>query len=697
MAVRTRIFILALIACALFLIPNLLWGNLYIAGGDDSRLYYLFPTEYLRNYAFNLISHNTLGGNLGYIPVSYSVPVVFLLSVLKAVLPTLNIQFISYGFIFSLGYVFFYLLLSELTPKRSVYTFCGGIVCSLFYLFSPYVTRTYFQHQIISIFLLMVVPGTLFFFVRGVKKRRLMFVVLSALFFSIFSSSVYSFPWLLPTLFTLVPFLIWLAFNQWKYFWKYAAVWVAIVAMLNFYWIIHYLIPVFLHSGSEGLVGALSTRSFIEENHNLISALSLLNTPVSQIISFVRTGWADRQGITVWEALGSMYLLVILYAGTLLGKVRRDTRTLYLVSISGLIVSMMLVTPNFGSWNLSLFEFLNDHVPFFGIARTMYDKFALGIAIQYALALYVSLIILDECRVKHVFRYIAGIILLGFTIANALPYIRPVYNDAAYSTRISGAMNHDYLDMTSYIAAMPTTSRFLWYPMTFPGYVYIGDEKNPHHFYAGLSPLQILASKSDLAGFYGLPTSVDPELNWKMLDLLTNRSYSELGTIFASQNIGYVIVNHEELPSQGFASLDGFNFMKMQNTQYRDEILGEKVKDFGDRYSLYTLNNKFAVPTVFLSKTIEGKPAADQKVVFRELSNGDYDVTIDSIAEPMQLVLLESYSNLWKVRITHGNVTISPNPTPAFGYGNAWSVRPVGDTSPVYLQIHFWPNTFTLQ
>src|SRR3989344_16881 len=86
-------YALCVIAIALFLIPNLFWGNLYIVGGDDARLYYLYPLEYLKNFSFNVMSGNTLGGNLGYMPVSYSAPNIAFLAVLKYLFPFVHTQF----------------------------------------------------------------------------------------------------------------------------------------------------------------------------------------------------------------------------------------------------------------------------------------------------------------------------------------------------------------------------------------------------------------------------------------------------------------------------------------------------------------------------------------------------------------------------------------------------------------------------
>lgn len=657
------------IALALFLVPNLLWGSLYVVGGDDSRLYYLFPGEYLRNFSFNVISNNTLGGNLGYFPVSYSAPIIALFYLLKQVLPFMNTQFLAYGAILAFGFVFFYKFLREMVSGKSSWYFLSAITASLFYILSPYITRTFFQHQVISIFLLAVVPGYLYFFVAGVKRKRLRLVVASALLYSLFSSTVFSLPWFLPVALTLLPFFGFLAWQYRTYFWKAGVVFVLVTLFCNFYWIIHFVIPLMYKTGEAALTSSLSSQTFKAQNADIISALVFLNSPLSQIVNYVRTSWAARAGISVIESLGALYLLIILAAGTFLAKVKKETRTLFVVSIFGLLLAMVFITPNFGQWNVAVFQFFNSHIPFFGMFRNMYDKFALAMAFGYAFALFMALVVMGEAKIRY--RYVLAAMVLLLVAGTAFPYIRPSHNDNQYSTRISGKMNKDFVDLTEYLKNLDTTSRFLWLPMTFPGYVYIADEDNPNHFYAGLSPLQLLSQKSDIAGFYGIQTPEEPELNWRLLELLRNGSYEDIGEIFATQNIGYVIVNHEVLPDEGRIALNGFDFMDLQTPEFFETILGGKVRDFGGRYSLYEINEKFFLPTISGADT------------FRKLTDGSYEVVMSEV--PTQLVLREPYNRLWKI-------AGYPSPLPTEdGFGNVWEI-----SEPGTYRIEFWPRRLSL-
>lgn len=707
-----RIYVLSVVAITLFVIPNLLWGNLYIVGGDDARLYYLFPQQYLKNFSFNVMSGNTLGGNSGYIPVSYSAPIITVLWILKMLLPMLNTQFVVYGLIFSLGFLFMHLFLQELVTKKTAFNFLSSIVASVFYIWSLYITRTYFQSQFISIFLIMVVPGCLYFFVSGLKKESMPRIIVSALLYSVFSSTVFSFPWFLPVAFTLIPFIVWLIIRYGRYFWKAVIVFIGVSFFCNLYWIIHYIIPIFFKIGETNFVASLETAAFKKQNHDLITALTYLNPPVNQMANFLRTSWQDRQGTTVIQSIGITYLALILIAGAALQKVKKNMRILYLVACANLLISMVFVTPNFGGWSLQLFEFFNDHVPFFGIFRNMYDKFALAMAFNYAFSLFISFVVFEEVKVKSLYRYLCLAVIITITVGTAIPYIHPVYNDAYYSTRISGQMNPDFMHLSEYIKQLNTPQRFVWVPMTFPGYVYLSDPLNQSHFYAGISPLQLFSRSSDLSGFYGLQTPNEPTLNWTVLDLLKNNKFAEVGKIFQRLNVGYVIVNNDPLSKEGLQALDQFNFMDYQNQEYKRIILGRKIRDFGTKYSLYSINSSFTGNTVFLADPVTQERLVNQSITFHRNSDNQYDVVLSNLDKATKLVVLEPFNALWRIRLVNGTRTQTLNTEHSLAdrYGNSWKINP-NDIAAKYpnfitrgsdgsyivkLQIYFWPNEFIM-
>lgn len=672
-----RPLLLSCLAIFIFLIPTVFWGDRYIVGGDDSRLYYLFPKEYLNNFSFNIIGNNTLGGNLGYLAVSYSVPIVCLIYLIQYIVPFFNIQMVMYGLNLSFGFLFFYLFLQEFINKKTTFLFWASITASLFYIFSNYVTKTLYQHQLISIYLIAVLPGCLYLFTSGVRRRSMFFILASSLLYSLCSSTILSAPWLLPVVFTLIPFFLYFARRNGGYFWFALFLFIGSTVLFNAYWIIHYGIPLVTKTGEQNFASSLLSSTLKKQNDDVIVALTYLNRPVGQMVNFLRTSWADRQGITVFQCIGAVYVSVILLAGTVVFKVKKEIRNRYTVAVIGLLFAMLFFTPNFGDWNTRLFQLCNNVIPFFSMFRTMYDKFSLAMAFHFAFSLFVSLAILEYVRVRKRYLYSCIAILLAVTIFSAYPYILPDYRDSHYSIRIHG-FNKDFNDLIGFIKKFNTSSRYLWYPMTFPAYVALSDEGNPNSFYVGLSPLQILARASDMAGFYGLATPSDPALHWKLLDLLRDGQYDAIGKIFQTQNIGYVIVNHERIPQEGYQALNGFNFIGYQTDRFRNTLIGEKIQDFGARYSLYTINKNYFSPTVFTADSSDSLSPNPNPVQFKRLFNGDYELTLET-SKATYLVFLEPYNRLWELQLVSGSHTrvLKAVQTMAYSYGNAWFIDPV--------------------
>ncbi|KKR03416.1 MAG: hypothetical protein UT26_C0001G0020 [Microgenomates group bacterium GW2011_GWC1_39_12] len=702
---------LLFILAALFLLPQLFWGKLYMVGGDDSRLYYLFPKQYLENFSFKVIANNTLGGNMGYFPVSYSAPILAIATVVQYIFPWLHIQFFMYGIILMLGFLFMHLLLQELIPSFSVIGYISSIIAALYYVFSPFILKTFMQHQLIAIFMLMVLPGCLYFFVKGMKKRSYKYILLSSLFYSLCSATLLSIPWFLATVFIFMPLLIFVVFQYKDFLWKASIVLFISLFLLNFYWVIHHIIPIVYPTGEMSVASTNSTLQAKMANNDLIEALTHLNSPVYQIIGTVRTSWSDREGPTLAQSIGVIYLFVILLAGTRIHLVSSSLYKYYCVSLSGLLFAMLFFTPNFGEWNLHLFQFLNNYVPLFGMFRNTYDKFALAMAFHYSFVLYISLIVLEKTKTKTLFKYVGLLIVVGVMLFTAYPYLFPKFNDQEYSTRITGSLNKEFFQLTGFLKSNPTSSRYVWFPMTYPGYVYIKEDGVSNHYYSGLSPLQVLSGSSDIAGFYGIQTSVDPELNTKVAKLFKAKEFDAIGRILQKQNIGYVIVNNDTLPEKALIFLDAYSFMSNQNEEYKKFILGEKLKDFGARYSLYRINPKYDTNTVFLTTVIGEYPVPDNSIHFKKIRSGLFEISIPAITKSTKLVMMEPYNHLWKLQLLGKNTKINTRieNTMVYGFGNAWNIDPIAlkvqypgyvvkandGSYSMRLQIQFMPDLIT--
>jgi hypothetical protein len=643
-----------------------------MVGGDDSRLYYLYPDEFLRNYAFHVISNNTLGSNSWFMPVSYAAPIYAFLLILKQLLPALNTQMVAYGFILSCGFIFSYLFFDIWSRHKTSLQFFAHVVCSLFYITSVYLQKTLYGHQLIPIFLIGAVPAALYLFVRSVRESRLSLALLSSLVYSVFSASVLGLPWFLPVCLTMVPFLMWLCLKHTRSFLLSVLVFAGSYGAFNAYWIVEQVIPYVVRTGEKTLISTVISESVTHQNIDVITSVSHLNDPMNQMVNYLRTAWDERLGTTFLQALGFLYLAIIIVAGTVLSKVKKEIRIIYIVGLIGLLLTMFLISPNLGTWHTALIIFLTRTIPLFGAARNMYDKFGLALAFHYAFALSISLSLINTVISR---RFTVGILVLLFvlTLVRAQPLLVPTYHDEGYSTRIS-ALNTDYLMLTKYVASLHTTKRFVWLPLTFPGYVFIGDNELSNHFYTGLSPLQLLAGASDLAGYYGFSTALEPTLSQTIYTMLQQKKFDAIARILQEENVGYVIENHEQIPPVAYAFLGQFNYILFQTEAFKNIITGEKVKDFGSRYTLYKINNKFSAETLSVSD-MNGNPI-EGSIAYRKGKNGTYDVTLKNIPSRVYLVMLETYHPLWQVQLVKDNqMQAFPfHHSAVYSYGNQWLI-----------------------
>jgi hypothetical protein len=101
----------------------------YFLGGDDTRLFYVYPLSYLNNFSLKVISDNATSGLLGFLPPSVTVCFVAMLSVFKYLLPWANIQSVLYSLNLLLGFSFFYMMLGYIYKDDFKYSFIFKVVC----------------------------------------------------------------------------------------------------------------------------------------------------------------------------------------------------------------------------------------------------------------------------------------------------------------------------------------------------------------------------------------------------------------------------------------------------------------------------------------------------------------------------------------------------------------------------------------
>jgi len=681
--IREHVFAVS-IGLLVFIMTYLLfggWEKLYLVGGDDARLYYVFPYEYIKSYLLNIVTNNFLGGINYYWSPSAYLPFVTVILLIKKFFVLFNTQGFLYALNISVGFISFYFLLGLWLKEKQ-----SRIISSLLYIFSVFITKSFYLHQLASMYIVSVFPLCLYFLFLGFKKKSVVPVLLSITIYSVFSSTILTYPWYAATIVCVFPIIVSESIIKYHFPLKSILLSVLVFLLLNSYWLLHIIFPVIVKSGSLEFASTVISQAFKYQNSQMIIALSELNPPYHQISSYIRMSWNEIYNSGLANSYGIIVLIVIFLAGVFIQRTRKQNKEVYILSTICLLISMLFVTPNLGRWNLDLFLFLNNNIPFFTVFRNMYDKFAYAMAFTSAFAICASFLILKQRLRKNLFR-LCYLAVLCVVIVNAYGFYQKLYFEHR-RIGFSGTFNSDYLSLVSYVKKQGSEAKYLWLPLNTPSYVTIEDGKNPNLFYYGVSPLQFLAGASDLTGFTSFSTKSEPELNGVILSLLQKKDFKKVGEIFQKLDVRYIIVNKDRVPEWGKDHLNENNELNLQTQEFYDTLLGEKIEDFGSRYSLYNINDKFLSDTFFTSQgSVETYPNQRNRVDVVRLKEGQYDLVVPFNGEETQLYFQEAYSAYWQLIPLDKDVKVTSH-NMAFNYSNVWSIR----SSSGYLQdnrVHF--------
>lgn len=642
---RNRKFLLLfLITLILILIPQLFWGKLYIVGGDDSRLYYIFPQQFLDNFVFKISSDNILSTIAGYSSRSFLAPIIFIIFLLKKI-PFLNVQFLMYGLNLGLGFLFFYCFLGLFIKNDSSYKFNVKIVASLFYIFSTYLINTLYVNQLLAVYLIFTMPCSLYLFLKGAREEKIALVLLSVLVYSIFSSTFNTVPWSLALFIILIPVFIYFFFEKKIIFLKYGLIFFITFVLLNLHWLLNLFYSYYNNTGSVSALEYYSSGQFKLGSGLLIKQVAGIFSPLNAV--FNERDTMIIKNYSFLTLLKGIFFLVIVSAGLFIKKTEHPLKKYYLVSLSSLLLAFFFFSPNFGDWSANVFIFLNDNVPFFSMFRNMYDKFSFALAFSYAFAFAISATVLAEKIKNKKSILVFLIIFLIIIFVNARFFIFQTNNDTKAFNSISGIFKNEFYNLTTYAANIIPGSRFLWLPLNYPSYAYLEDANNKEHFYFGTSPFSILTKKLDYTGYLSFGTGGDPDLGGKIFKAIEEKRYSYVGSTFQKLNINYIIDNREKLPNEAKAFLYSGNMLQIQDKDFRNAILGKEVRNFGNTYVLYEINPDFKSNLFYLANNANDSYVSDMNVKFSQKSNSEYTIILRNIKGKKVLVFQDLYNKGW--------------------------------------------------
>ncbi len=668
----------------LILLTSLLAGftDTYYLGGDDTKLFYLYPKDYLINFASSIYPANSVSAMVGFLPSTSVYYLSVFLVILKSVLPFINLQSFLYTANLLFGVFFFYLMLDYVIKENVNYKKWILIICSFFYVFSIFNIYIFYNARLITIYLVSIFPLSIYLFLKSVKENKLYPIFIIAIVWSVFCVISVAAFWFLASAMVVFPLMMFLLKNNKLLSLKHFTVLGLLLFFINLFWIS--LLPyTTLFDKSEVITNSVLSQQFLKESSDGLRGNAEINElfyPLNNLFHFKiqdNYQWPYLPVFNDWYLklipLGSVFILVITTAGIIrknnyLGRFYNMTLIVLLLAIYFFTLNMG--NTKAGNWGVELFVWLSNNIPGFVAFRNMYDKFSFVLAFTYAFSLAISLAILTKIIKSE---SVSQKLLLGIFIIAALfsyPFLTgrlrklPVWKTQNTFYTTSG-FNQDYLDLTEYIKKQEYSGRYLTLPLTRGNISFIQDSKLQNHYYVGVSPLLLMTGKNDYSG--SLSFGVYEQ---EIAKNLISRDCDGLGKVLQKTNTKYVITNNTISPDLQESYLLRDGIYDAQDGEFMYHIVGEKVRDFGERYSIYKINPNFENRKIFVESENQQK---ELKVTnFSKLSDTEYEIQINNIESTESLVFLEPYLPGWE--LFKDNVKIPAKNTRYEKWANSWLI-----------------------
>jgi hypothetical protein len=646
----------SLISLLMFFVPFYWLGTTYFVGGDNGQLYYYMPREMLANYVFNGVGDNTLGILSQYGQQTYQAPFFILIATIKNILPaSVNTQAFFFGANIAGGFLGMYWLLGLWIKGDTLDKYVIRLIGSLIYCTSSFIFSTNWYNAVYSIYLIAVYPIVLQFVLRGIEKEKIEYLAIAALIASLFSIVLHSVPWLLGSVLMTIPLLV-LYQLEYKKTYSYLIYFALLLVGINAYWLTPMFVP--LITGGVGFF----VPGFSEIDNALMTVREVIvtNNLLYQFLGTATPRWFESHYSVPFVSLlaGGLLTLVIPLAG-IFGNRTGKLRRIYLSLTVCWLIAMYLYTVRIGWLGEESFLWLIKTLPGFSMFKNNYDKFSHGIGFIYSLSIAVSLgLVLESIPVKRMGQLrnsILGIgitmtVLAGFIFLYVSPFSVTIGGGTSKNYPTFTRFNDEFVQLTDYLRDEKIKKRVLWIPLNSASYVFIRDGEDNSSMYAGTSPLRFLSGVNDLTGSYSFGDKrIADQLFLDMFDL-------EEGAfdVLRKMNIGYVVVNNDiDKSLQESYFFSWYKSGDLYDTQMKlmiPRVLGDYIRSFGERYSLYKINPEFVKETIYVEQQQEKAPSVDwtKGAGFSFIqTNSEFAIRIDGLTGVHTLTLLEPLHNDW--------------------------------------------------
>jgi hypothetical protein len=642
---------LGVIFVLLTLMPLIFWGPYHFIGGDDSRLYYLFTSDYLKNYASNLFTGVHMGGQGYYYPIIANWPTAAMILVIKSIIPFISPEFLVLGLNLAVGFLAFYSLLDNFIQRDRPLAVSIKIVSSLSYCLSGFLYFTVYGALWPALFLVSLAPILIHLFIKGLRHRQPAYIVLSSVVAAILANILTNLAWFMGLIIVLLPLLLYLFVTHRSRLVRYGFLFGILYLLMSSYWLVHFVAaPLNTSDGDNNPVARVGKQlaSEVMANDTIIQAVAGKNEVMypmlgafhkSILVDFKWSGLAEYQSWTIPLLFLSTFFLMVIAGAAV--TVTGDERRVYIAVLSSWLLALYMFTAHITTHGLNLFLLLNRYVPGFSMFRNMYDKFGLAMAFSTALLLAVSLQAVTEKRARAVSGRLIVALALLVVLVNSKPFVdgkkyQQPFRTTKYEDTITD-FNSDFYGLVAKLNQIDDDARIMWLPLASGNYLPLQDAQLPDHYYAGTSPLKVLTNKNDYTGSFSFYPRGD-----MLLDLLLRGQYVKAASFLKEAGVGYIIVNHdvdqEWQKSYLYSLRKTSDLYRAQGAAWKQELLGEKIGEFGEHYSLYRIKDKYYSEKLYSTRTSS----------YDKTSDTAFNINL-KVADSQPLYLLEPYHKLWRL------------------------------------------------
>lgn len=619
-------------------------GKMYL-GGDDTKLFYSYPLEFMKNVGpFSWYHFSSLGWHN---PIQFEIPFLLFWSLLEFIFPSkASLSYVGFSLPLIVGFIYYQKFVKELILDNSHKYKFQIAISALFFVFSPIIMINQLFNFLSTVWLLGLVPIELYYFLKYFKTLEFINVFKAMILTTVFSIALFSIPWLLGFAYTLFPALIvgsiFFTKKEIIFFIKKMFFFFAMVMLSQAYWLFGFMMS-YVNLSNNSFAAKVVSQDFLDTFTPVVLSTAV-GTVVYPLINLFHRQITFNFGWDLKTVFLSFYdkmfilniiFLIVFFLG-ILGYRKfliKSERKIFIIVLIAFMISLYFFTVNIGPLR-DLFLYFRI-VPGFVALRNFYDKFAFAFVLYYTILMTFSLVVVTR-KYKRTGKALALLFFI-VVVVNFLPVDKVVDSPlwATKSTHRAIQIPEEYTSFMKEVGKKVSPSNnILSVPFGSSIYTVVKDETS-NAAYVGSSPVIVFSGVNDISGHMSF--NFTDEAN-KLDKIILAGDTDKLNKIMLEHNINYVILT-KNIPDEVKKAqwvYDEF-MLQRQDAKFLQDITSDKILTSSKgNYELFTAKNSNVL-------------VKSNNLYFQRLSPVKFKVYIKSLKKSQVLEFNDSFHNGWEL------------------------------------------------